>query len=581
MASASEPVRNDAATTASPGDGWFSGPANPIDGDRIARKGLAVVRFVVKRRRGAPFLVVLVALLLVLPWFGAMPATGSTRAASRPPNIVFILTDDLDAVEWKQFPQIKKLLVDQGVSFDQYFATDSLCCPSRSSIFLGELVHNHHVEGNAPPEGGWQKYVQQGHENDDLATWLHSGGYTTGIMGKYLNGYGSGGSANQTHIPPGWDEWDVPINDLSYTEYNYTLNENGKLVKYGHTAKDYLVDVISGMGDTFITKAAVGSKPFFLEMAVQVPHQPATPAPRYANAFPGVTAPRGPAFNEKDVSDKPGYIQKRPLLGPTEITRIDDLYRKRLQSMLAVDDLVANVVKTLTATGQLGNTEIVFSSDNGFHLGEHRLPPGKQTAYETDIRLPLVIRGPGVPAGQTRDQLTSNIDLAPTFLAWAGVMTPKTVDGRSLVPLLAAKPPAWGRQAVLVEHYTSATTDLNDPDADLATINTTDVTPTAVPTAAPKGKKAASAKASPNPLVVNIPAYAAIRTADYTYVEYVTGEKELYDLKTDPNELNNLIKTADPTLLKQLSSYLATYKQCAGSTCRVADKAPVPPLKTT
>jgi len=544
------------------------------------------------RRRSGPFAAILLALLLLAPgWAAAVSARSATPSPNRPHNIVFVLTDDLDAASWQLFPQIKQLLVDQGVSFNHYFVTDSLCCPSRSSIFLGEYVHNHQVEGNNSPNGGYDRYLQLGHEDSNIATWLHDGGYRTGLMGKYLNQYAQG--VAPTHVPPGWDEWDVPTTNAGYAEFNYTLNENGKLVNYGQNPQDYLVDVMSNKGDAFIQQSAASGKPFFLELATYAPHQPATPAPRYDNAFPNAQAPRTASFNEADVSDKPAWLQARPLMTEQTITQVDALYRKRLQAMLAVDDLVGNLVKTLQAAGQLDNTDIVFSSDNGFHLGQHRLPSGKQTAFETDIKVPLVIRGPGVAAGQTRSQLASNIDLAPTFAAWAGVKTPAAVDGSSLAPLLSASPGAWNRQATLVEHYSSAMSP-NDPDSENAKINDgtqPGATPTAAVTAAAahakktgaagktktkKHKKKGAGKLGSKA----IPVYTAMRTNAYVYVEYQNGARELYNLTTDPEELANLAPQADPALLKQLSARLATLRACAGASCRPAEDAPVPTIGT-
>ena len=545
------------------------------------------------QRRTGVFVGILLTLLLIAPGLSSVSAAPSTPTAVRPPNIVFILTDDLDAESWKLFPQIQHLLVDQGTSFNNYFVTDSLCCPSRSSIFLGEYIHNHGVLGNDAPDGGFQQFLKLGHENSTFATWLQSAGYTTALMGKYLNQYPA--SANPTYVPPGYNEWDVPLNGGGYGEFNYQLNTNGQIVPYGHDPKDYLVDVMSTKGDQFITQAASAGKPFMIELATFAPHQPATPAPRYADAFPNAKAPRTASFNEADVSDKPAWVQSKPLMTDKTIASVDALYRKRLQSMLAVDDLVGNVVKTLQATGQLDNTYIVFSSDNGFHLGQHRLPMGKQTAYETDINVPLVIRGPGVAAGQTRSEIASNIDLAPTFAAWAGVTSPSNVDGRSLTPLLSATPPADWRTATLIEHMNSAK-GKSDPDSENATINgasppavSANASPTAnVKKAARKGTNATGKRAAKNKNKKKkgsgagkaVPLYSAMRTDAYLYVEYRDGAQELYNIKVDPEELTNLAGAASPTLLAQLSSRLAQLSGCAGATCRTAEDASVPDISS-
>jgi arylsulfatase A-like enzyme len=544
-------------------------------------------------RRAPTLVVVLVALGVVL---GVTAAAGATAPEPAPeakpgkkPNVVFILTDDLDLTSYfdpSRFPKFNSLLLQQGTTFSNYFVTDSLCCPSRSSILRGQYVHNHDVQGNKPPGGGFAKFHANGDEKSTVATWLHDSGYRTALLGKYLNGYPD--TVDPAFVPPGWDVWASPAGGNPYSEYNYRLNENGKLVNYGASPQDYLVDVLSQKSGEFIEQK--GDKPFFLYVAPYVPHQPATPAPRYADAFPGVQAPRTPSFNQADLSAEPQWLRDRPLLGDGQIASIDELYRKRLQSMLAVDDLVEHVVDTLQKTGELDNTYIVFSSDNGFHLGQHRLPPGKQTAFEEDIHVPLVVRGPDVPAGKTADELAMNIDLAPTFVDAGGAKAPTFVNGRSLLPTLHGKTSADGaRKAVLVEHYageggrghakngkkkgaptrataaaagTAARAQPRDPDNDTSPPNAG--TPTTGPQAAAVRRGQFQA--------VAIPEYAALRTAGYTYVEYVTGERELFDLRADPDELHNIVTTADPKLVRDLAKELAALRSCKGADCRTADR---------
>jgi arylsulfatase A-like enzyme len=208
------------------------------------------------------------------------------------------------------------------------------------------------------------------------------------------------------------------------------MNENGVQHQYGHADGDYLTDVIAGKAAAFIERSAAEGRPFFVELATYAPHSPATPAPRHAGLFAGVKAPRTPSFNEPDVSDKPLWVQSMPVLSVTEIASIDDLHRKRLRSLQAVDDMVATIVQKLEELGQLGNTYIFFTSDNGFHLGQHRLPQGKLTPYEEDILVPLLVRGPGVPAGRVLDHITGNVDLAPTFAELAGALIPDWVRHR-------------------------------------------------------------------------------------------------------------------------------------------------------
>jgi arylsulfatase A-like enzyme len=247
---------------------------------------------------------------------------------------------------------------------------------------------------------------------------------------------------------------------------------------------------------------------------------------------------------------------------------IDSLYRRRLRSMLGVEDLLAGIVDALTRTHQLDNTYIVFTSDNGFHLGQHRLPFGKQTPYEEDIHVPLMVRGPGVAKGRTVTGFAREIDLAPTFAAWGHAHLPDFVDGVSLAPELTVGKGARSSVApdVLIEHYANGDTaaraarrGVKDPDDD--TSPPTAGTPT-------NGSARALRQARRAAVLVSVPPYRALRTAHYLYAEYSTGERQLFDVTTDPFELHNLAATADPALLTRLSGRLAHLAACSGKTCR-------------
>ncbi|MEW2518875.1 sulfatase family protein [Actinacidiphila alni] len=463
------------------------------------------------------------------------PSASSTAsgAASGPdhPNIVFVLTDDLSSNLVRYMPQVGKLEQD-GTAFSDYFVTDSLCCPSRSSILTGEYPHNTGVFTNTGSDGGYGAFNSNGDEKKCYAPALQQAGYRTGFMGKYLNGYepkdthGTG----KPYVPPGWDEWDTAGN--GYPEFDYDLNENGKVVHYGHDPQDYLTDVVSRKAGDFIDSAAADHKPFMLELATFAPHGPSTPAPRDAHAFPGLKAPRDPAYNTPS-SPTPKWQSGLKPLSAKDQQSIDRKFAKRVRSVQAVDDLIANVRAKLAAKGLADDTYIVFSSDNGFHMGEHRLRPGKQTAYDTDIRVPLVVAGPGVPGGRTVSALAENVDLSPTFQDLAGADAPATADGRSLVPLLHGAPPADWRQAVLVEHHHPATKK-GDPDA------------------APDN--------SGNP-----PTYEAIRTADALWVEYADGEREFYDTTADPDELRNGAATLPAARSTALHTTLTALQHCKGT----------------
>jgi N-acetylglucosamine-6-sulfatase len=500
-------------------------------------------------------------------------ATGSTTTSSVPadrrPNILFVLTDDMRFDDLQYLPQIRQLIGDGGMAFDNEFDNVTLCCPARTSILRGEYSHNTGVLTNGGTNGGFETAHADNIEQSTLATAMHDAGYLTGLFGKYLNGYPNTVSPN--YIPPGWDYWSSSTKGNAYGEFDYTLNQDGTQVDYGSAPQDYGTDVYSRQTSDFIDQARAAGKPFFAYLAVYAPHQPATPAPQDAQTFPGLEAPRDPAYNEADVSDKPQYIQSLPLMGPIVQARVDDLARRRAQSLQAVDRDVAGLVDHLRQVGELDDTAIIFTSDNGFHLGQHRMAAGKQTAYETDIHLPLLVRGPGITPGTHVPAITGNVDLAPTIAELGGATMADSPDGRSLVPFLRGQPPVNWRQAYLLEHWTTSLTpqdrsgagELEPGDLDQAGGADTGST-----TSSPPIRAGAAA-------LNNIPEYQGIRTSQYTYVEYSTGEKELYDLSNDPNELDNLAAAANAEVLSALHQRLDALRSCRADSCRTAESAPL------
>jgi arylsulfatase A-like enzyme len=522
------------------------------------------------RSRQLFYLAILVVLLGSLLSSVILPGLSVSQKTDQRPNILFILTDDLDTAEVAYMPKLKSLVSDRGISFENFFVNVSLCCPSRVSILRGQYSHNTQVLTNEGLNGGFETAYRLGVEKSTIATWLHAAGYRTALFGKYLNGYPK--SASKTYIPPGWDEWASAIEGNPYREYNYTLNENGQLVSYGNDPEDYGTDVYTRKAVDFIDRTAKEGKPFFIYLSLYVPHEPATPAPRHANLFPGVKAPRTPSFNEEDVSDKPQYLRQKKSLRQQDIARLDELYRKRLQSLQAVDEALVSLVNALNKTKQVDNTYIIFTSDNGFHLGQHRLLLGKQTAYEEAIRIPFIVRGPGIRGGQTRPHLTGNVDLAPTFAELARTRAADFVDGRSLTPLFKSEPPSistW-RQAYLLEHWQSKNRGhvrTKPPERPRPT----------QPDRRGSREKAIevsqSRRRNRRAPRTQIPEYQGIRTRDYTYVEYKTGEKELYDLRGDRYQLNNLAKKANPKLLEQLAHRLHELRKCTKASCRSAETA--------
>jgi arylsulfatase A-like enzyme len=486
----------------------------------------------------------------------------SAQPHHRRPNIVFLLTDDLDTSEVAYMPHVRQLLIDEGVSFSRFYVSVSLCCPSRSSILRGQYSHNTGVLTNGSGNGGFETAYRLGIEHSTVGTWLQSGGYKTAYIGKYLNAYPD--TVSNTYVPPGWNEFDSAVGGNPYSEYNYTLNENGHLASYGRSPDDYGTDVYVGMAEQFIRREQ--SKPFFVYLNVYAPHQPATPERQDFSLFPTAKAPRTPAFDEVNESGKPLWLRRLHRFHAAGAAALDGLYRLRLRSLQSVDRGVASLIQTLKDTHQLANTYFVFSSDNGFHLGQFRMPAGKETAYDTDIRVPLIVRGPHVPAHRTCPFLFGNIDIAPTFARIAGVTPPAWVDGRSFAAQLHAPArDARPRQSYLVERWQEARTEhigsgpLEPPDLD----NDAD---SGVVTAAP---------GVPPPRREYIPSFHGVRTPHYLYVEYARF-RELYDTDVDPYELHNLAYVPkEAPLVAHLHALVARLKVCSGAECRRIEDAPV------
>jgi N-acetylglucosamine-6-sulfatase len=453
------------------------------------------------RTRRTPLIVATLVALIAVSAVGTSVLLARGGGSSRP-NIVVILTDDQRWDQLDTMPNVESLLVHRGMTFSNAFVTTSLCCPSRASILTGQYSHHTGVfDGSASGlPGGAPAF----HDGSTVATWLDDAGYTTGLVGKYLNDL-SGLPVG--YVPPGWDRW-YGIAQRKHQDlyYGYELNENGAIVRYGHDPRDYTTTVLQSKAVDFVDSAHA---PFFLYLAPIAPHLPATPAPGDEQAFANEALPRPPSFDEADVSDKP-ELSAVPRLGTAGAADVAGIRRRMLASLLAVDRAVKAVVDAVAARGQLSNTYFLFSSDNGFLLGEHRLI-GKIWPYEESIRVPLVVAGPGVERGVTQPDLALNIDLAPTIAALAGVRPGLPEDGRSLVPLLRGREPPW--RSAFIEEF------LGDAPAQ--------------------------------------PRFVGIRTERYLYVEYQDGSRELYDLRDDPYELSNLIGTPKANrLVPRLSAAL-------------------------
>ena len=469
-------------------------------------------------------LVGLVALVVVAGVVVAVRPGDSSTTATDQPNVVVIMTDDQTVESMRVMPRVQELIGGQGVTFADSITSFSLCCPSRATFLTGQYSHNHGVRGNQPPDGGYEAFEDQ---DTTLPVALQNAGYDTVHVGKYLNGYGWD---DPVDAPPGWDEWYTELDVRAQRYFGFTLLENGKERTYG--PDDYSTDVFTDLATSQIRNRADSDDPLFLTVSYFAPHSdfslnegltPATPAPRHLGTFDGEPLLDSAAFDEMDVSDKPQVVQDLAPLADEVKATLTVNYAKFLESLLAVDEGVAKIVEALEETGELENTVIIFTSDNGYLFGEHRIPSGKIWFYEPSIRVPLLVRGPGIEAGATRRSLVANIDLAPTILELAGASSLRAMDGRSLVPLLAKERDQDDR-GVLLE----------------------------------------STLGGPNGL---IPDYG-IRTSRYAYFELNTGERELYDLSVDPDQLENLADNAEVAEVEaDLSARVAKLKSCAGADC--------------
>ena len=448
--------------------------------------------------------------------------------ANAGPNIVMVLVDDFSMNLMpddlgdlaKSMPNLAEMR-REGMTFDNYFVTDSLCCPSRTSIFTGLLPHNSGVITNTPPDGGLAAFMAHNDDAKSFAVALHNGFYATAMMGKYLNGY----VAEQGGVPQGWSEWAVAGN--AYGNFNYTINHNGEIV----SPEPHMTDELSQRGHDFIANAASG--PFFLELATFSPHGPYTPPARYADAFPDVTYPRTPAFAARPDEFAPQWLQDIPPLDKRFQKKIDEIYRLRVQSVKGVDDMIGDSRGTLEDLGLSEDTYVIFTSDNGYHLGEFSLRAGKMTPFDTDIHVPLVVVGPGVAAGSRNPDITMNVDFYPTFLDLAGLPASATVDGHSLVPALTGQ--SGPRRTMAVVEHKRPAPSADDPDT--------------------SGPKAGDP-----------PTYVALRMADTLNVEYLDGSGEVgyYDMTTDPDQLHNIARTLSPARLAALHEAAVANHTCAG-----------------
>ncbi len=427
------------------------------------------------------------------------------------PNVVVFMTDDQNPPDMRVMKNVQREMVDRGVTFAHNYVNFPLCCPSRATFLTGQYAHNHGVEANHLPDGGYGRLDS----SETLPIWLTRAGYRTAYFGKYMNGVGFS-------IAPGWQTWQVKGGDTEYRYFDYKLNQNGEIVDYGSDPSDYVDDVLSNHAAEYIDRYGPGKRPFFLSIGYLAPHVRAgpdrgcgpQPAPRDEGAFAHTQLPDKPSFNDFDPR-KPKKVRAQPLTAE-EKQDILARHRCRLESLLDVDRGVSRVIAALRRAGELNDTYLFFTSDNGLMEGEHRIKGGKEQPYEEAIRVPLVLRGPTIPDGRTSESLTVNADLAPTIAQLTGADPRVPQDGESLLPLA---------------HHPDRTEDRT--------------------------------------LLIDGGEFTGVRTPRYLYVERDTGERELYDLDRDPYELHNLAGEHRVTeTQRRLAARLDRLRDCAGASCR-------------
>ncbi len=440
-----------------------------------------------------------------------------------PRNVLVIMADDMRASDLQATRPIRRRIGGRGIRFNAAFATFPLCCPSRASYLTGQYAHNHGVLDNVGPAGGMQAFD----DSATLATDLDGAGYLTGWIGKYMNGYGPPAHEDPPYVPPGWDFWRAA--SVPRKLYDWEQVIDGRLQRFGRAESDYQTDVYAGQVEGFLDLAAGSGEPFFLTVSVLAPHVETRelpspehnprPARRHRGAFATEPLPGSLSFDEEDVSDKPTYVRSHARLGAEGRRRARRSNRDRLGTLLAVNDLAVRALRKLRRSGALDETLVVFTSDNGYLLGEHRLTHAKDAFYDPATRVPLLLRGPGLAGGNDVDAPVANIDVPATIYDFTGVEPTLEGDGVSLLDVAAA-PAAFADRELLLQ--------------------TTRGT--------------------------------AIRTSDWLYTELETQlgtEHELYDLEADPYQLESVHDDpAHVAIRNQLAARLAELRECEGASCR-------------
>jgi N-acetylglucosamine-6-sulfatase len=489
------------------------------------------------------------AAVLVIALLLGAPAFAQDRdPAPDAPNVVLLMTDDQTVGDMQVMPLTRRLIGAAGVTFTRSFVSYPVCCPSRATFLTGQYTHNNHVLCLYAWCGGGYLRLQT---REYLPVWLQRAHYVTAHMGKYLNGYGL---ERAPDVPKGWTEWYGLVDHTTYRMWGYKIYENGHTREYGkplvEAPRYYQTDVLARKALSFIDRRAPDRDPFFLSVAFLAPHHESDyvqrrtgllvrPAPRHRGRFRNRHFRRPPGYNEQDVSDKPWFLGRwHPPLSAADDRAIEQRMHLRRESLLAVDEAVAAIVRKLAREGELDNTYVIFTSDNGYMQGEHRVPLGKMLPYDPSTQVPLLIRGPRIPRNRRSSALVGNVDLAPTILDATPARSPIRLDGRSYLP--------FARDVKL-----RSLRPLLHETGGMGAFG--------------RHKKEEGAHGQQ----LKVPAWRAVRTTRWLFVDYEGGQRELYDLRRDPAEVHSL--SGDPRYrvrLRTLRRILADLSSCKGRECQ-------------
>jgi arylsulfatase A-like enzyme len=485
-------------------------------------------------------LVIVIAGGVVVARRNSSPEKSTGHNPGNKPNVLVIMADDETLESVRILDNVNRLIAAQGTTFSHYYASFPNCCPSRATYLTGQFSHNDGVRDNVPPNGGFGKLKG----DETLPVWMQRAGYWTASIGKYLNQWGADGNIS---APKGWDHWYGLIDPTTYNYYDYSISNDGQRIDHGHAPADYQTDVLGAEVVRTIQDRAKSDQPWFVSWTPLAPHAQAhetasgenvseagiegtfpTPADKYKGTLANEQAPKTAAYNQKDMSGMPEVFRSLPPLGPGVQAKIQQEYEQELESLKSVDEWVGKIFDALAQTGQLDTTDVLFTSDNGFYHGEHRITFLKVFLYEEGVHLPLLIRGPGFPKGATADGIVGNVDLAPTIMKLGGATSPLVLDGRD-VGVVANDPDKARGRGMLLENLT-------------------------------QGGKAHT---------------EGIHTERWVYLTNEKDEEELYDLQKDPDEITNL--AAEPVAAKikaDLKKRLDKLRDCKGADCEGADAKP-------